>query len=134
MDKKSKVYITFWRVYISYPRARNSKSLWCLKKAKDAAKEPLCDSTCHLCKTNVENVWLTVVLLCLHVTIYQWDMIWSRITKKLNQQKKSMSRNIYKNLLIVNTCRIKDTWGILPDLVIWNAIDKSCNIVKFWQY
>ena len=32
-----------------------------------------------------------------------------RITKKLNQQKKSMSQNIYKNLLIVNTCRIKDT-------------------------
>ena len=56
-----------------------------------------------------------------------------KITKKLNQQEKSVSQNIFKKLRIMNT------GGIMalkfphsrPDLVIWNTKDKMCSIVRF---
>ena len=78
--------------------------------------------------------------------MYQWDMTWSRkhflkkssdrITQKLNQEKKSMSQNIYKNLgdyeywwnLYISTQNVPHN---KPDLVIWITKGKTCNIVEF---
>ena len=78
------------------------------KKARDAGKEPPCDNTCRLCKTNVEDV-IYIISCCSFMSARYYlpmrhDMVaktlyketLKKTTQKLKFPRKSMKKSTYK--------------------------------------